>query len=70
MKKYYRIVRDDWCGYEVQRWRWWWPFWIQCWSTRGPTNTHSSIQQAKDFIDRHSSKTDGVVETVTIEGKK
>ena len=25
----YRIVPDYFLGYEVQAWRWWWPFWSQ-----------------------------------------
>lgn len=47
MKKY-RIVKDNWSGFEVQVWRLWFPFWVQA---RG-TNTHPSIEQARAYIDR------------------
>ena len=40
----YRIVTDNYAGYEVQSWRWWWPFWIQ-----GATNTHSTIEAAEEY---------------------
>lgn len=52
MKKFFakraRIVRDNYAGYEVQVWRWWFPFWLQAWNT-GPTNTHSTIERAELF---------------------
>ncbi len=41
---HYRIVRDNYNGYEVQSWRWWWPFWIQ-----GRTNTHSTVERAEEY---------------------
>lgn len=49
MKKY-RVVRDDWSGFEVQEKSWWWPFWVQ--SRRGGAyaNTHKTLEAAKDFI--------------------
>ena len=40
----YRIVTDRFAGYEVQWWRWWWPFWIQ-----GKTNTHRTIEAAREY---------------------
>lgn len=43
----YRIVTDNYAGYEVQSWRWWWPFWIQ-----GATNTHYSIEDAEKYAQR------------------
>lgn len=49
----YRVVRDGYCGFEVQAKRWWLPFWIQCSGDHGGfTNTHSSLERAKDFISR------------------
>ncbi len=40
----YRIVKDAYNGFEVQSWRWWFPFWVQ------PTvNTHSSAAAAREF---------------------
>jgi hypothetical protein len=44
--KKYRIIRDGYSGYEVQVWRIWFPFWIQC----GITNTHHTIDEAKKAI--------------------
>lgn len=46
--KRYRIVRDNYAGYEVQGWRIWFPFWIQL-SQGGSfgVNTSSDIEEAK-----------------------
>lgn len=44
--KKYRVVRDDYCGYEVQTWRIWFPFWLQ-----GKVNSHSSLEKAKKYIE-------------------
>ncbi len=44
----YRIVTDNYCGYEAQLWRWWWPFWVQL----GGTNTHISVERAEAYISR------------------
>jgi hypothetical protein len=49
----YRIVRDNFCGYEVQVRRWWWPFWIQA----GFANTHSSVERAEAWAESHARKT-------------
>jgi hypothetical protein len=51
----YRIVRDGYAGFEVQKWRLWWPIWMQCWSARGMCNTHKSIEDAKWFIQMHKA---------------
>lgn len=65
----YRIIRDRFCGFEVQIKRWWFPVWYQCISERGDSvNTHSSIADAKLFISRHKEglipvHTNYVVET-------
>ena len=32
MKNKYRIVSDNFQGFEVQIKRWWFPFWFQCWN--------------------------------------
>jgi hypothetical protein len=48
MKTRYRIIRDNYCGYEVQVWRWYFPFWI----ADGLFNSHSSIERARQFIDK------------------
>lgn len=51
---YYRIVRDGYCGYEVQSWRWWWPIWMECSNPeRGQiSNSHSSVEKAEEFAKR------------------
>lgn len=53
----YRIVRDDYAGYEVQARRWWWPFW---WQTSSPdifsTNTKCNISGAEDLAEWHAKK--------------
>lgn len=41
----YRIVSDQFAGYEVQIWRIWWPFWIEL----GFVNTHFSIESAREY---------------------
>lgn len=48
---YYRIVTDDYLGYEVQFWRWWWPFWA---STGG--RTFSSVADAEHYALAHSKR--------------
>ena len=50
MKRKYRIVKDNFCGYEAQQWRWYWPFWTQL----GFVNTHTSIEDARAYIDGYS----------------
>ncbi len=50
MAIYYRIVRDRYCGYEVQSWRWMWPFWVQA----GGTNTHTTIEAARRYAEGHA----------------
>lgn len=47
----YRIVTDNFAGYEVQCKRWWWPFWIQC----GYTNTHRTIEAANFYAQEHAA---------------
>lgn len=54
--KKYRIVTDRYLGYEVQVWRIYFPFWIQL----GWVNTHSSIEKAKEYINK-SNKSNKVV---------
>lgn len=53
MKKY-RIVADEWAGYEVQIWRLWWPFWVQCGDRGKKANTHPTIQDAENYAKKHS----------------
>lgn len=44
MKNRYRIVEDHYLGYEVQIWRWRWPFW-----TMWGYNTFKSIEEAETW---------------------
>jgi hypothetical protein len=46
---YYRIVRDNYAGYEVQIWRWWWPFWQQV-----SINTHRDMVSAEQYARGHA----------------
>lgn len=41
----YRIVTDDFAGYEAQWRAWYWPFWTQI----GFCNTHPSADAAEQF---------------------
>ena len=49
-KNKYRIVIDNYLGYEVQIKKWWFPFiWIQC----SGINTFSSVEKCEAFIANH-----------------
>ena len=48
MKTKYRVVTDDWLGFEVQQWSLWWPFWSQ----REWANTFSSLDAALQLINK------------------
>lgn len=41
----YRIVRDAYAGYEVQKRTWWLPIWRQV----GFSNTHESVEKAREY---------------------
>lgn len=47
----YRIVTDRWNGFEVQVWRWWWPFWEM-----PALNTSPSVEEAKAWLARHLNR--------------
>lgn len=47
-----RIVKDNYCGYEVQVWNWWWPFWRQA----SYANTHSSVENAEEWAKNYQKK--------------
>jgi hypothetical protein len=38
----YRIIRDNYGGFEVQKWKWYFPFWLQL----DYVNTNLSVEQA------------------------
>jgi hypothetical protein len=44
----YRIVTDCYCGFEVQYLDWYFPFWLGC----GVANTHYTIEQAKEYMNK------------------
>lgn len=46
----YRIVTDQYLGYECQVWRWYWPFWIQL----GGINTFHTIERAEHYINNNN----------------
>lgn len=46
-KTKYRVVADNYCGFECQKKSWWWPFWYPL----GFTNTHSTLGLAKKHIE-------------------
>ena len=46
----YRIVRDNYAGFEVQRRTWWWPFWRMA----GFSNTHLSVERAEAWAANHA----------------
>lgn len=45
-KTKYRIVTDNYLGFEVQHKYWFWPFWIQT----NFCNTHTSVKEAEEWI--------------------
>jgi hypothetical protein len=52
MKNKYRVVSDEYFGFEVQINFWWLPgFWFQCFSANGLGNSHDSLNKAKKFIE-------------------
>lgn len=54
-KNRYRIVPDNYAGYEVQIRRWWFPVWIE----KGFTNTFSSIKAARNYAKTGGSYEEG-----------
>ncbi len=48
-KPRYRIVQDNYCGYESQFRPWWSPLWWQCFGI----NTRASLEAARRVCDRH-----------------
>jgi len=51
-KTKWRIVTDNYCGFEVQ-YRWWWfPVWRQA----GFVNTFSTVESALSYIERVKRK--------------
>lgn len=47
----YRIVTDNYHGFEVQSLVWYFPFWLECDCDNGG-NSHYSIERAKEYMNR------------------
>ncbi len=52
---YYRIIEDNFNGYEVQVKKWWFPFWIQK-SKFGMINTFNDLDKAKEWVNKGCPK--------------
>lgn len=52
-KTKYRIVSDNFAGFEAQFKVWWFPFWIQCFGV----NTRATLESAIEVCKRHSKRT-------------
>lgn len=52
MRKKYRIVTDSYCGYEVQYKYPWFPFWLQV----AGCNTHASVEEAEQWLQRRLTR--------------
>lgn len=50
---YYRVLPVGYSLYNVELWRWWWPFWIT------GTSYLDSREQAAEWIKGHSTYYDG-----------
>lgn len=57
-KDTYRVVTDNYGGFEVQRRRWWSPFYFQV-----GINTHSTLEKAKAFAEK-DTKGGGLMKNV------
>lgn len=55
MKTRYRIVTDDFAGFEVQIKRWWLPIWFQCHHRGMFINTFGTQDKALEFIKARKS---------------
>jgi hypothetical protein len=67
----YRVVRDNYAGYEAQYRPWWCPFWLQCSHEHGgrSINTNVSLRQAKDLCVAHRrQRSVQVVARVSVRG--
>lgn len=50
--KRYRIVKDNYRGYECQKWKLWFPFWVQI----NYVNTQRTIEEAIKYIEDYANK--------------
>jgi len=49
----YKIIKDDYLGYTVKVWRWWFPFWTDIVVDEMSANTYPTIERAKAEIERN-----------------
>ena len=50
----YRIVPDNYAGWEVKIKKWWFPvWWFECEKPGEPCNTHINRNNAEFFIEKH-----------------
>lgn len=57
-KTKYRVVTDNYAGYEVQYKLWWWPFWIQASDSEGRiVNTFFTLEEATKYAKELKCKT-------------
>lgn len=54
----YRIVTDNYSGYEAQFRRWWMPFYVQCFFC----NTSTNVDRARELIKRHAQSVIEVID--------
>jgi len=55
----YRVVREQWSGFEAQKREWYWPFWTAI-SNRPATlceNTKSTVEEAVKLINDYKNGT-------------
>jgi len=57
MKNRYRVVRDNWLGFEAQVKYWWFPLiWFQLSSTSGlGCNTRATLADSQELIELHKA---------------
>ena len=66
----YRVVRDNYGGYEAQYRPRWCPFWLQCSHEHGGRgiNTSVSLRQAEQLCAAHRRRAGRVVARVSVRG--
>lgn len=63
-KPKYRVVRDQFAGYELQILRWYFPFWREVGDFKNQVNTFANIEGAIEFARQHSGDKNVAVEVV------
>ena len=62
----YRIVTDNWAGYQAQCRLWWLPIWFTMSNSnlRTRTNTFKTVKEAKEFIGEKRQKAEFISKIV------